>query len=144
MTANSEKTDPKLGGMFGVSSTGKPVFIPEDENGKYSENNQIEILTNSSNGLKIRVDSNPSVLYPNEYLQIGTVSQPVSILRLQNGKDDSRANVYEGEFKIVQSGSVTFPSTVRWHYLTEPNLQNYTYQFRIVQGFGILVGFPEK
>lgn len=110
----------------------KPFFETEE----YGE---AEILTSRTPGPLLRVDSNPTALYPGEYTYLGEITQEVHILSLVPGGDDSRVDVYQGEFTIAsRNAQLIFPSSIlltenAHHYLLEPEYEA-TYQFRIVNG----------
>lgn len=111
----------------------KPFFETEE----YGE---AEILTSRTPGPLLRVDSNPTVLYPGEYTYLGEITQEVHILSLVPGGDDNRVDVYQGEFmianrnaRLVLPSSVLLTENARYHLLVDPEYEA-TYQFRIVNG----------
>lgn len=132
----------KLGGMFCTSDEGFPIFVPQDKNGVCDRSEASAVVTDNTRGLKVRIDSHPTCLYPNEYLIIGEVSDDIEISSLVPSIIEDRIDVYEGEFTLVREGNVTFPSTIKWSWNSETSYsRGATYQFRIVNGLGYMNAF---
>ena len=132
----------KLGGMFCTSDEGFPIFVPQDKNGICDRSEASAVVTDSTRGLKVRIDSHPTCLYPNEYLIMGEVSDNIEISSLIPSVIEDRIDVYEGEFTLVKGGNVTFPSTIKWSWNSETSYsRGATYQFRIVNGLGYMNAF---
>lgn len=94
----------------------KPFFVPENS-GSYNQEAGEEIITDNSRGLKFRIDSDPSTLYPNEYLVMGELQHSVTILNLAPSGLDDRIDVYEGEFQFDSFDPnlyVEFPGSLKW------------------------------
>lgn len=109
-----------MGGMFYTredeNMVAKPFFVPENS-GSYNQEAGEEIITDDSRGLKFRIDSDPSTLYPNEYLVMGELQHSVEIVNLSPSRLANRIDVYEGEFQISTSDPglyVQFPGSLKW------------------------------
>lgn len=141
--ASEKLSTVRLGGMFCTSDEGVPIFVPQNKNGVCDRSEASTVVTDITRGLKVRVDSHPTCLYPNEYLIMGEVSDDIRINSLVPGTTvEDRIDVYEGEFTLVEGGNVTFPSTIKWSWNSVTSYsRGTTYQFRIVNGLGYIDAF---
>lgn len=128
--------------MFCTSNKGTPVFVPQDEKGICDKTKAVEFVTDSTRGLKVNINSHPTCLYPNEYLIMGDVSDTIEISSLVPSGLEDRIDIYEGEFTLVGTGKVKFPSTIKWDWESKnPEYLDTIYQFRIVNGLGHMSAF---
>lgn len=127
-----------MGGMFYAredeNGIVKPQFTPEGT----SQDNGLELLTDEARGLKVRIDNNPTTLYPNEYLVMGEIQGPVEILNLTPSGIPNRVDVYEGEFSIPLESVdywgnpryyVKFPATLKWSGRVMYEYSNFYWDF---------------
>ena len=121
-------------GVF-FSQDGKPFFSPDNQQ-------NLEIVTDSTSGPRIVVDPNPSELLPNRYYQFGKVQSEVKILRLKSFSKD-HVETYKGEFEIGPGGSVKFPGSIRWHSYPEFTCVGSIYKFVIENGIGVFIEFKQ-
>lgn len=105
-----------------------PYFSPE-------QGIEYQLKTSQNVGLEIKIESSPRELDPDIYYNFGTVSGKVVISRL-NSRIRTHVETYEGEFTVVEGGSVVFPSQVKWVETPDFSESGYLYQFRIYNGIG--------
>lgn len=104
---------------------------------KDSRGSEHELRHSENLGPDLIYTQTVSELEPNKYYNFGNVKSRIKINRMLS-RNPNILESYRGEFSILEGGSFTFPSNIRWE--KKPDFtQGYTYQFRIENGIGTYI-----